>query len=138
MPIFGSIVAFAQEEAQAPAANPVSKFMPIIIMVAMFAILYFIMIRPQKKKEKEKKEMLSAVASGDTIATIGGIVGKVVKVKEDEVTIVTGKLGSNNEQSTLKVRKWAIGEVIKKADKTKFDEPDEIEEESEEEAKTEE
>ncbi len=88
----------------------------IVMIVAMFAIMYFLIIRPQKKKEKETKAMLAALAVGDVITTIGGIIGKVVKVKEDEVVIQTGSVGNPNEQSYIRFTKGAIGSVTKKAE----------------------
>lgn len=133
-----STIAFAEGETAAQAAgsnsamgNPIGSVVMIVLMIAVF---YFLLIRPQKKKDKEKKEMLASVSVGDTVATIGGVIGKVVKVREDDVTIVSGKIGSSNEQSTLKFKKWAIGEVVKKNEKA-LDEPvvDEETKETEEE-----
>ena len=121
-----STIAFAEGEAAAATSgsgsamgNPISTILMIGLMIAVF---YFLLIRPQKKKDKEKKEMLASVSVGDTIATIGLVIGKVIKVREDDVTIVSGKIGSTSEQSTLKFKKWAIGEVIKKNEKA-LDEP---------------
>ncbi len=95
--------------------NP-NTITPIIWFVAIFAIMYFMMIRPQRKKEKETKQMLAALAVGDVITTIGGIIGKIVKVKEDEVYLQTGKTGNANEQSVIRFAKWAVRDVVKKAD----------------------
>ncbi len=60
---------------------------PIIMLVAMFAILYFFMIRPQKKKQKEEEKMRNNLQPGDEIMTIGGFFGRVISVKEDSVVI---------------------------------------------------
>ena len=70
----------------------------IIMLVAMFAIMYFVMIRPQKKRQKEEQEMRNAVEVGDEITTIGGICGKVVIVKEQHLIIETG---ADNKTSSL-------------------------------------
>jgi preprotein translocase subunit YajC len=78
----------------------------IIMLVVMFGIMYFMMIRPQKKKEKAVKNMLDALKRGDRICTIGGLYGTVTAVKDDTVTI---KLGS--EQNTVVIAKWAVRSV---------------------------
>lgn len=75
----------------------------IIMMVAMFAIMYFLMIRPQKKRQKEEEAMRNAVDVGDEITTIGGIVGRVVTVKEDSIIIETG-----TDRTKMQFRKWSI------------------------------
>jgi preprotein translocase subunit YajC len=61
-----------------------TQFLPIILM---FAVLYFIMIRPQMKRQKETREMLAAMAKGDEVVTSGGLVGKVTKVGEAYVGV---------------------------------------------------
>jgi preprotein translocase subunit YajC len=60
------------------------SFLPIILM---FVVLYFLMIRPQMKRQKEQKAMIDALAKGDEIVTAGGVVGKVTKVSDGYVTI---------------------------------------------------
>ncbi len=72
--------------AQAAGASP-SPVPTILMMVALFAIFYFLLIRPQQKRMKEHKEMVAAVKRGDTVVTAGGLIGKVAKVSEDEVQI---------------------------------------------------
>lgn len=100
---------------------------PIIMLVVFFLVMYFLMIRPQKKKEKETKQMLAALAVGDVITTIGGIVGKIVKVKEDEIYLQTGKTGNANEQSVIRFNKWAVRDVVKKAEVKEEAAPAELE-----------
>lgn len=73
------------------------------MIVAMFAILYFVTIRPQKRQQKEHEEMLSALQVGDKIITIGGIVGQIVILKEDYCTIETA-----GEKTRIEITKWAI------------------------------
>ena len=80
--------AYAQTAA-AGAADPgimgsLTTFAPIIIM---FVVMYFIMIRPQQKRQKELKSMMDALAKGDEVITIGGVLGRVSKVTEAYVTI---------------------------------------------------
>lgn len=78
----------------------------LIFPIAMFAVLYFFMIRPQKKQEAVKKEMIGNVKVGDKIVTIGGINGKVVVAKEDLVTIET-----STSNTKIEISRWAIGSV---------------------------
>ena len=59
----------------------------IIMMAALFGVMYFVMIRPQKKKQKEEQNMRDSIQVGDEITTIGGIMGRVVTVKEDSLII---------------------------------------------------
>ncbi|MXU65631.1 preprotein translocase subunit YajC [Oceanomicrobium pacificus] len=80
----------AYAQAAGGGAAGLTSFVPIILI---FAIMYFLMIRPQQKKMKEHKAMISALRRGDQIVTQGGIIGKVTKVKEDneiEVEIAQG------------------------------------------------
>lgn len=62
----------------------------LVIIVGMFVLLYFLMIRPQKKQEKEVNSMRNGLQVGDEITTIGGIIGKIVSIKEETVMIETG------------------------------------------------
>ncbi len=65
--------------------NPMMQFLPL--MVIMFAVMYFLIIRPQKQKEKKRQEMITNVRKQDRIVTAGGVHGVVVSVKEDEVIV---------------------------------------------------
>ena len=65
--------------------NPMMQFLPL--MVIMFAVMYFLIIRPQKQKEKKRKEMISNVRKQDKVVTAGGVHGVVVSVKENEVVV---------------------------------------------------
>ncbi|MBM3349622.1 MAG: preprotein translocase subunit YajC [Betaproteobacteria bacterium] len=77
--------AFAQS---APAAGgDAGGLMSFIPLILMFVVLYFIMIRPQMKRQKETKAMLEALAAGDEVITAGGILGKVTAVKDQYVTV---------------------------------------------------
>ena len=80
-----------------------SSWSLIIMLVAMFAIMYFLMIRPQRKRQKEEEQMRSSVDVGDEITTIGGIIGRVVTVKEQNLIIETGA-----DRTKLQIAKWAI------------------------------
>ena len=76
---------------------------PLIMMVLMFAIFYFMLIRPENKRKKEAEQMRSAVKTGDKITTIGGIIGTVVSVKDDKFVMETGA-----DQVRIEFAKWAI------------------------------
>ena len=89
--------------AEAPTTPAGGSSSMIIMMVAMFAFMYFSMIRPQKKRQKEEEAMRNAVDVGDEITTIGGIIGRVVTVKEDSIIIETG-----TDRTKMHFRKWAI------------------------------
>lgn len=86
-----------------PTNTGASKYGSILLMVAMFAGMYFLMIRPQKKKQKEEQEMRETLQIGDEISTIGGIVGKIITVKDDSLIIETGA-----DRTKLKITRWAI------------------------------
>ncbi len=79
-----------------------------ILPIGLLVIFYFFAIRPQKKKEKEIKEMRSGLRVGDEVVTIGGIYGKIVKAKEDALTLESG-----SAKTRLEVTRWAVGSVIK-------------------------
>lgn len=81
------------------------SFLPIILM---FVVLWFIMIRPQMKRQKETKTMLEALAKGDEVVTSGGILGKVTKVADQYVTV---EVAPNTE---LTVQKNAVTTVLPK------------------------
>lgn len=106
---FLSTVAYAEPEAETVSAA--AGYMPIIWLVVMFAVFYFMLIRPQKKQEKKQKAMLASLQVGDKVVTIGGICGKIAKLKDDYVYIETGFVGNPNEKSTLKLERSAIKTV---------------------------
>lgn len=91
----------------ATAAGAQSYIGSLLLPVVFLVIFYFILIRPQKKKEKQVKEMRSALKTGDKVITIGGINGKITKIMEDKVTLEIG------DQGRLVVEKWAIGSLQK-------------------------
>jgi len=114
--MFNEIIAFAEDGVDPNAGG--GPLGTILMLVALVAVMYFMMIRPQKKKDKKKKEMLSQLEKGDTITTIGGIMGKITKLKDDEVYIETGMVGNPSERSTMRITKWAISDVTRKAEST--------------------
>ncbi len=80
--------------------------LPIIeigLIVLMIVAMYFLMIRPQRKRQKEEQQMRNSLRVGDEITTIGGICGRVLQVKEDSLVIETGA-----DRSKMTIKKWAI------------------------------
>ncbi len=73
------------------AANPGSSLLSIGMLVAMVLLFYFFLYRPQKKQEKETNAMRNNLTVGDEITTIGGIIGKIVSIKDETVLIETGR-----------------------------------------------
>ena len=78
-------------------------FSMIIIMVAMLALMYFMLIRPENKRKKQAAEMRASLAVGDEITTIGGIVGTICAVKETTIVIETGA-----DRVRIEFTKWAV------------------------------
>ena len=83
----------------------------IVLIVVMFVALYFFMIRPQKKQEKEQNDMRNNLQVGDEITTIGGIIGKVVSIKEETVTIET-----SHDRTKIRILRSAVRNVDVKAE----------------------
>ena len=98
-------------EGAAPAANQpdiLSSLMPMILILGVF---YFLIIMPQRKKDKKNKEMLSALKVGDEIVTIGGIYGKIVRIKDE-----TFFIESTNDKTKVLIARWAVKEVTKQTE----------------------
>ena len=102
-------------------------FLPLILMLAM---LYFLMIRPENKRKKQAEEMRSSLKKGDQITTIGGIVGKIVQVTDENIVIET-----SDDRVRMELTKWAVSTnnsnppaAGKKGKKTAGEEPPRIEE----------
>jgi preprotein translocase subunit YajC len=92
--------------AAAPAAgSPIFTFLPIIVL---FGVFYFLMIRPQMKRQKELRTMLSALAKGDEVVTNGGIAGRIDEVGE---TFISVEIASN---VVVKVQKGSVSQVLPK------------------------
>ena len=83
----------------------------IIMIVLMFVVLYFLMIRPQKKQEKAVNDMRNNLQVGDEITTIGGIIGKIVSIKEETITIET-----SHDRTKIRFLKSAVRCVDVKAE----------------------
>ena len=95
--------------ASGPAAGGAGMGSMLIWLVAMVAMFYFLLIRPQKKEQKKMQAMLSEMAVGDAVVTSGGFYGIVIDITEDDVIVEFG----NNKNCRIPMRKTAIAEVEK-------------------------
>lgn len=98
--------AAAGTDATAAAAQDGGLLTLVLPMVLMFAVFYFLLIRPQRKKDKKVKDMLSALKVGDRISTIGGIFGTITAIKDDTIELTVGK-----DNVKLIMARWAIRQV---------------------------
>ncbi len=85
-----------------------SLFGALLLPVALLVVFYFLLIRPQNKRAKEQKEMLGKIAAGDEVATNGGILGKVIEVRDQFVTL---EIASG---VTVKLQKFQISQLLPK------------------------
>lgn len=86
----------------------------IIMLIVMLAIMYAVLIIPQKKRDKKYRSMIAALKVGDDIVTIGGIIGKISNIKDDTITIEVGA-----DKTKLKMEKSSIKVVISSNDESK-------------------
>lgn len=107
----GAAGATADAAGQAAAGGPLAIIMSLAPMILLVVVFYFILIRPQRKKDKENKLMLENLKVGDKITTIGGIVGTITKIKDDKIVIETG-FGSDKQP--MMMERWAVRDVEKK------------------------
>ena len=92
-------------------AEFLTNYGSILMIVLMFVVLYFLMIRPQKKQEKAVNDMRNNLQVGDEITTIGGIIGKIVSIKEETITIET-----SHDRTKIRFLKSAVRCVDVKAE----------------------
>jgi preprotein translocase subunit YajC len=98
--------------AQAPAGGAESSLLGLLPIILMFVVLWFLMIRPQMKRQKEHKAMVEALAKGDEVVTAGGIVGKVTAVKDQYVSLEVSQ--SSAEPVEMLLQKAAVQTVLPK------------------------
>ncbi len=84
-------------------AAMVTTFLPLVLI---FVVFYFFLIRPQRKKDKQVKEMLNNLKAGDRVCTIGGIYGTIVGIKDDTVTLSVGR-----DDTNMVIARWGIRSV---------------------------
>lgn len=92
-------------------AATTSSWMSLLPLVLLVVVFYFFMIKPQKKQEKEFNKMLNSLAPGDEITTKGGIIGKVISIKEETMVIETSK-----DRTKIRLLRSAVAKIDVKAD----------------------
>ena len=121
-----SVLATTVPAKQVPNAGMTTLFQ-VGFLGLLFVGMYFLMIRPQKKKQKAEQKMRNSVRVGDEITTIGGITGRVLNIKEDALVIETGA-----DRTKMTIKKWAlqsvdtIHEVVDDDDDDDFDDDDDV------------
>ncbi len=102
-----AVTAAATDPAAQPEVNPiVSLLFTFAPLILIFVVFWFMMIRPQRKKDKQVKEMLNNLKAGDRICTIGGIYGTITGIQDDTVRLSVGK-----DNMSMVVARWAIRSV---------------------------
>ena len=96
----------ALAEAATPTTANGDMLSMVIMIVVMVAVFYFLLIRPQRKKDKAVKDMLGALKVGDRICTIGGFYGTIDHIKDDSITLKLGSL-----ENTVVIARWAVRSV---------------------------
>ncbi|MGL6040818.1 MAG: preprotein translocase subunit YajC [Deefgea sp.] len=104
----GTLMLIAPAFANAATSSAEASFMSFLPMIAIFAIFWFLMIRPQQKKAKELRAMLEALQKNDEVITTGGVIGKIVKLNDQFVTL---ELSDNVE---ILIQRAAIGQRLEK------------------------
>ena len=102
---------FATGAAGAEGATGGNQYSSLIFIVLLFVVMYFLMIRPQKKRQKEEQEMRQSLEIGDEIITIGGIIGRVVTIREEDIVIETGA-----DRTKIKFKRWAVNTNVTKTE----------------------
>jgi preprotein translocase subunit YajC len=94
--------------ATGPELQGSGSWLQMLVFIVPLVLMYVILIVPQKKKEKKQRETINKAIVGDEIVTIGGMVGKIVNIKDDDITFE-----SSIERSKITIKRWAIKEVKK-------------------------
>lgn len=94
---------------EAAAQGPLGMIISLLPMILLLVVFYFILIRPQRKRDKENKNMLANLKVGDHIVTIGGIVGTITKIKDEKIVIETG---TRSAKQPMTLERWAVRNVI--------------------------
>lgn len=100
---------FLDQAANAAAEeNPVATWGMFGFTIILFIVMYFIFIRPYKKKQKEEDAMRASIEIGDDVTTIGGVVGKIIAIREDDETFV---LETGSDKTRIRFKKWAVSSI---------------------------
>lgn len=84
-----------------------TQYLTLLIPIAFIVLMWLLLIRPQKKKEKKAKDMLKSLTVGDEVVTISGVVGRIVQVKDDGFVIESGV-----DRTKFRVKRWAVQEKV--------------------------
>lgn len=106
--MFNIVLANGEQVAGNPYASLLSSLLMIVLMVVLF---YFMLIKPQKKRQKEEEALRNSLMIGDEVLMTSGIIGKVINIKNDEITIETGAA-----RTQIKFTKSAVANIIRKMD----------------------
>ena len=100
---------FLDQAANAAAEeNPLATWGMFGFTIILFIVMYFIFIRPYKKKQKEEDAMRASIEIGDDVTTIGGVVGKIIAIREDDETFV---LETGSDKTRIRFKKWAVSSI---------------------------
>jgi len=108
--LFGIATAHASTTASAAGQHPgeAGLFSPLLIMVLFIAVFYFLIIRPQNRKRKEQAQLINDISLGDEVVTIGGIVGRISKLKDDFIELTIAK------DTHITMQKASVANVLPK------------------------
>lgn len=109
--MLNAIALFMEGSSSGAGGTIMMVVMMVVMLVLMVAVFYFVGIRPQKKQEKQNNEMRNALTVGDEVTTIGGIIGKVVSIKDETCVIAT-----SHDNTKIRILKSAISRVDVKAE----------------------
>lgn len=104
IPTTSTTAASATGSENAAASSGIMGMLPMLLMLAaVIGVFYFMMIRPEKKRKQEAEDLRNALKKGDSITTIGGVVGKIVSINGDDLVIETSE-----DQVRMQFKKWAV------------------------------
>ena len=102
--------AAAAGEEVPPVNTALAMIIQLLPMILIFVVFYFMLIRPQRKKDKEAKEMLNSLKVGDHITTIGGINATITAIKDQTLTVELGAPGTQTK-TLMSIERWAVRNV---------------------------
>lgn len=114
--MFASCATTGSTDAAAAEENPQSMWMMLLIYGGVIVLVYFLFIRPNSKKKKEEQALRNNLEVGDDITTIGGIVGKIVSIKEESESLI---IETSADRTRLHIKNWAISTVDTEKEKPK-------------------
>ncbi len=96
----------------APGPADGGSMMPLVFLVVMFVIFYFLLIRPQQKRQKELRSMIDALSKGDEVVTTGGLVGRVTDLSDQYLTLQVASVG--NQPVSVSVQRSSVATLLPK------------------------